>query len=253
MKQLGLRILHAAIVAIAIVPCTVVMTASKAGAAFTPTRIVGVMNQTNAGGMSAAELADRRYVIDKGQIHSVNRGDILNVYRESRLSSRIPVPLRLFIGIMTITDAQQQSSIGVSTANASVMSQSVIKYKTAVKGDIVVPRLVLDSGVLFATGAVELMPTAAEEFVKVADFVRLFSPAKLVIEGHTASDGEQVDNMRLSERRATEIMKYLISEYAFITPAMVEAKGYGAAQPIVPNSTPENKALNRRIEVILWE
>ena len=253
MKPSARRIPGGSIPRIAILPIVILLIAGEAGAAFTPPRIVGVMNQTNSGSMSAAELADRRYVIDKGQVHSVNRGDILNVYRESRLSRRIPVPLRLFIGIMTITDAQQQSSIGVFTANASVRSQSVIKYKTAVKGDIVVPRLVLDSGVLFATGAVELRPAAAEEFIKVADFVRLFSPTKLVIEGHTDSDGEQVDNMRLSEQRAQEIMKYLISEYAFITPAMVESKGYGEAQPIVPNSTPENKALNRRIEVILWE
>ncbi|MDA0334761.1 MAG: OmpA family protein [bacterium] len=223
------------------------------GFAFTPPRIVGVLNQTDSGSMSATELADRRYVIDKGQVQSVNRGDILNVYRETRLSRRIPVPLRLFIGTMTITDAQQQSSIGLFSANVAIMSQSVIKYKTAIKGDIVVPRLIIDSGVLFDPGAFELKPAAAEEFSKVAEFVKLFSPAKLVIEGHTDADGEQADNMRLSEQRAQQIMKYLVNEYAFITPAMVEAKGFGEAQPIVPNDTPENKALNRRIEVIVWE
>ena len=229
------------------------LSAVEAGAAFTPPRIIGVVNQTDSGSLSAAELADRRYVIDKDQVHSVNRGDVLNVYREVRLSRRIPVPMRLFIGNMTITDAQQQSSIGLFTANARIMSQSVIKYKTAVKGDIVVPRLILDSGVLFDPGSYELKPAAAEEFAKVADFVRLFSPAKLVVEGHTDSDGEQMDNMRLSEQRSQQITKYLVDEYDFITPSMVEAKGYGEAQPIVPNNTPENKTLNRRIEVIVWE
>ena len=59
--------------------------------------------------------------------------------------------------------------------------------------------------------------------------------------------------MRLSEQRALQITRYLVDEYTFITPAMVEAKGYGEAQPIVPNSTPDNKTLNRRIEVIVWE
>ena len=34
---------------------------------------------------------------------------------------------------------------------------------------------------------------------------------------------------------------------------MVEAKGYGEARPIVSNDTDENKALNRRIEVLVWE
>ncbi len=221
--------------------------------AFTSPRIVGVMNQTDTGSRTAAELADRRYVIDKGQVHSINRADVLNVYRETRVSRRIPVPLRLFIGTMTITDAQQQSSIGVFTPNATVMSQSVIKYKTAVKGDIVVPRLIINNAVLFDAGSVELKPEAAEEFDKVADFIRLFSPAKLTIEGHTDSDGEQAANMQLSEQRALQITRFLVEEYTFITPAMVEAKGYGEAQPIVPNSSPANKTLNRRIEVIVWE
>lgn len=143
-----------------------------ATAAFEPPRIVGVINQSDSGSRSAAELADRRYVIDKGQIHQVNRGDVMNVDRENKRSQRIPVPLRMFIGTMTITDAQHQSSIGIFEANPMVMSQ---------------------------------------------------------------------------------ITDYLVAQYAFITGAMVEAKGYGEVQSIVPNDTPENKALNRRIEVIVWE
>ncbi len=221
--------------------------------AFTPPHIVGVINQTDSGSRTAAQLADRRYVIDKGQVHSINRADVLNVYRETRVSRRIPVPLRLFIGTMTINDAQQQSSIGVFTPNATVMSQSVIKYKTAVKGDIVVPRLILSAGILFDPGSLELKAEAVQEFDKVADFIRLFSPAKLTIEGHTDSDGEPAANMQLSEQRALQITRYLVDQYDFITAAMVEAKGYGEAQPIVPNTTPGNKTLNRRIEVIVWE
>ena len=221
--------------------------------AFTPPHIVGVINQTDSGSRTAAQLADRRYVIDKGQVHSINRADVLNVYRETRVSRRIPVPLRLFIGTMTINDAQQQSSIGVFTPNATVMSQSVIKYKTAVKGDIVVPRLILSAGILFDPGSLELKAEAVQEFDKVADFIRLFSPAKLTIEGHTDSDGEEAANMQLSEQRALQITRYLVDQYDFITAAMVEAKGYGEAQPIVPNTTPGNKTLNRRIEVIVWE
>jgi outer membrane protein OmpA-like peptidoglycan-associated protein len=226
--------------------------ATGSEAAFTPPRMVGVMNHTDSGDLSAAEFADRRYVINKRQVHSLNRGDVLNVYRESRLSRRIPVPLRLFIGTMTVTDAQQQSSIGVFTANATIMSQSVIKYKTALKRDIVVPRLILDSGVLFDPGSFELKPAAEEEFGRVADFVNLFPPAKLVIEGHT--DGEQVDNMRLSEQRAHQITKYLVDQYTLYYARHGGSQGrYGEAQPIVPNNTADNKALNRRIEVIVWE
>ena len=39
----------------------------------------------------------------------------------------------------------------------------------------------------------------------------------------------------------------------FITPAMIEARGYGEERPMANNDTPENKALNRRIEVMVWQ
>lgn len=222
-------------------------------AAFDPPRIAGVINQADAGNQPDSVRSDRRYLIDKGLEHSINRGDVLNVYRETRLSRRIAEPLRFFIGTMTITETQVGSSIGLFTPNAATMGQSVIKYKTALKGDIVVPRLIIDSSVLFDPGKFELKPKAVEEFQRVAEFVKLFSPAKLVIEGHTDADGDEASNLQLSEQRAAVIRRYLFTEYDFITPAMVEAKGYGEVRPIVPNDTPENKALNRRIEVIVWE
>jgi outer membrane protein OmpA-like peptidoglycan-associated protein len=130
------------------------------------------------------------------------------------------------------------------------MAQAVIKHKTAMKGDIVVPRLMIDSSVLFDAGSAGFKRGVVEEFAKVAEFVRL---SKLIIEGHTDSDGDPGSNLRLSEARAKAIRSYLITTYSFITSAMVEAKGYGEARPIVSNDTDENKALNRRIEVLVWE
>ena len=49
------------------------------------------------------------------------------------------------------------------------------------------------------------------------------------------------------------VRQYLIDNYEFIKPSMVEAKGYGEERPLVDNTTRENKTLNRRIEVIVWE
>ena len=121
------------------------------------------------------------------------------------------------------------------------------------KGDLVVPRLIIDSGVLFDPGKFDLKPRAAEEFADVAAFVQNLTPQKLVIEGHTDGDGDPQANLRLSEQRAGEVRKYLINTYEFITAGMIESKGYGELRPLVNNATAENKALNRRIEVIVWE
>jgi len=57
----------------------------------------------------------------------------------------------------------------------------------------------------------------------------------------------------LSELRAEMIMNYLINNYEEIRPAMITARGYGETRPIVTNDTPENRALNRRIEIVVLE
>ena len=133
------------------------------------------------------------------------------------------------------------------------MEEPIIRYRTALKGDVVVPRLIIDSGVLFDSGRAGLKPGAAQELQKVADFVRMFTPTKLVIEGHTDSDGSRDYNQKLSEDRSTIVRESLVQSYEFITQGMVESIGYGEEHPIVENISPENKALNRRIEIIVWE
>ena len=60
-------------------------------------------------------------------------------------------------------------------------------------------------------------------------------------------------NQLLSETRAKTVKQFLVAKYDFIPPTMVESLGYGAQRPIAPNDTPENKQLNRRIEVIVWD
>jgi chemotaxis protein MotB len=74
------------------------------------------------------------------------------------------------------------------------------------------------------------------------------------IEGHTDNvpirTNEFNSNWELSVRRATEVIQYLIEQHHF--PAQrLSAVGYAEYRPIVPNSTPENRALNRRIEIIV--
>jgi outer membrane protein OmpA-like peptidoglycan-associated protein len=113
--------------------------------------------------------------------------------------------------------------------------------------------LVINATALFDPGKTDLKPGVAEEFRKVGEFVENLAPARVVIEGHTDSDGEELDNQLLSERRAQTVRQYLIETYKFISPGMIQAKGLGESRPLVNNDTPENKALNRRIEIVVWE
>ena len=110
-----------------------------------------------------------------------------------------------------------------------------------------IPNLKIDSSVVFQPGQVGLQVQAVKgELDKVVQFVRVFNASKLIVEGHTDSDGDERQNQALSEQRAGMIRDFLIDNYEEITAEMVEAKGYGETQPDVNNDSPENKARNRR-------
>jgi chemotaxis protein MotB len=76
----------------------------------------------------------------------------------------------------------------------------------------------------------------------------------VLVEGHTDSDKlyggtEVVDNWDLSVMRATAVAKAL--ENAGVEPGQITASGRGEYFPVASNDTPEGKAKNRRIEIIL--
>jgi OOP family OmpA-OmpF porin len=69
------------------------------------------------------------------------------------------------------------------------------------------------------------------------------------IAAHTDDVGQENDNLRLSKARANVVRNYLISRG--VLSQQLIAKGYGETQPIVPNSSEENRTLNRRVEIII--
>ena len=73
---------------------------------------------------------------------------------------------------------------------------------------------------------------------------------RLLIVGHTSSDGSLDYNVKLSQRRAQSVANYLIGEHQ-IDPGRLILHGYGPERPIADNETEEGRAANRRVEFIL--
>lgn len=76
-----------------------------------------------------------------------------------------------------------------------------------------------------------------------------YPASKFTIEGHTDSDGPADLNQKLSQERATAVMKYLVDNG--IDASRLKALGFGETKPIALNKTKAGKALNRRVEVKL--
>ena len=72
---------------------------------------------------------------------------------------------------------------------------------------------------------------------------------RIKIIGHTDSDGADAANLDLSKRRGASVKNELVKSFG-IDASRIESDGLGESQPIAPNDTPPNKALNRRVEFI---
>jgi outer membrane protein OmpA-like peptidoglycan-associated protein len=110
--------------------------------------------------------------------------------------------------------------------------------------------ITLSGSVLFVTNKSDLLPGAQIKLNEVADaLTKQDSEAKIVVEGHTDSQGGAGYNQELSQRRAQTVRDYLVSRG--IASDRVTSQGFGLTRPIGDNSSPEGRANNRRVEIVV--
>jgi outer membrane protein OmpA-like peptidoglycan-associated protein len=105
-------------------------------------------------------------------------------------------------------------------------------------------------GLSFAVGEANIKPKNFQLLTKVQSAIRAFPNSKLIIEGHTDSYGSDTANYALSQRRADAVKAYMMANMR-IDPSTVAAVGYGETKPIANNETPEGRAKNRRIDLVI--
>ena len=106
------------------------------------------------------------------------------------------------------------------------------------------------SDLLFEFGKAELKPELKENLAEIAGILKnLLTDATVIVEGHTDNVGKADANIKLSQQRASEVVKYLVGRG--VGQKRLASKGYGASKPIADNSTDEGKAKNRRVELVI--
>ncbi|QHL89323.1 OmpA family protein [Nibribacter ruber] len=103
------------------------------------------------------------------------------------------------------------------------------------------------SNLFFDTGKATLRKESRTELDKLFQFMKSNPGLKVEIAGHTDNVGQPASNLKLSQARAQEVVHYLVSKG--IPASTFLAKGYGETQPTVPNTSDQNRQLNRRIEL----
>jgi outer membrane protein OmpA-like peptidoglycan-associated protein len=109
--------------------------------------------------------------------------------------------------------------------------------------------ITLSGGVLFETAKSTLMPSAQTKLDQVAAALIAGPQRNIIVEGNTDSQGSESYNQGLSERRANAVRDYLVQKG--VPSDRIQARGLGKDNPIADNASPEGRANNRRVEIVI--
>jgi len=108
---------------------------------------------------------------------------------------------------------------------------------------------VATQGIYFASGSDNIQPESTPTLVEIADMLKKHPDLDLLIEGHTDNVGNPASNLALSQRRAAAVRQVLIDTYK-IDGNRLTTQGFGDTVPAAPNTTPEGRQQNRRVELV---
>lgn len=101
----------------------------------------------------------------------------------------------------------------------------------------------------FASGSAVIDASSGLEVDNVSAIMKAYEDVVVKIEGYTDSQGNADSNVTLSQQRAEAVRTRLLA--SGIAESRITTQGFGAANPVADNETPEGRAQNRRIEVVV--
>jgi outer membrane protein OmpA-like peptidoglycan-associated protein len=108
-----------------------------------------------------------------------------------------------------------------------------------------VPEKIVLRGINFDFDKSDIKPEFVPVLDEAVEILKKHPDTNVIIEGHTCWIGTEKYNQGLSERRAASVCKYLVEKG--ISKNSLDTVGYGEANPIADNNTPEGRSMNRRV------
>lgn len=205
----------------------------------------------------SARTRDRAYVAQrKAQLAAVEARTLESRARLDQLKSELGANRTQQLAELRDSYAEQQARLE-EVRRARKQAEEWAKQATADLQRIAAvkeePRgtvITLSGSVLFASGESELLPTATAKLSSVAKSLTERAPGtKIIVEGHTDTQGSEEFNLELSTRRAEAVRNFLVSHG--VPEDRIETQGYGFSRPLAPNKTAEGRANNRRVEIVV--
>lgn len=111
-------------------------------------------------------------------------------------------------------------------------------------------RVALPADVLFDFDKADIRSDAAKALGQLATLIRAYPSGSATLDGHTDSKGDDAYNLRLSERRAESVKRWLV-EREGIEAARLTPRGLGERQPVASNDDDAGRQRNRRVEAVI--
>ena len=139
---------------------------------------------------------------------------------------------------------------GFISVNDNIDLKKIDKYHEIEKDLYLVPvevgQIVRINNLFFESNKSGLTEASFPELNRLAETLLKNHDVYIEIGGHTDDIGSDEDNKKLSQERATKVLNYLFSRGVEFY--RMQAKGYGETVPLAPNSSEENRFMNRRVE-----
>jgi len=162
-----------------------------------------------------------------------------------RSAMRCMVIVLCMVGMFALSGCETPGKVGqVSKFDLATASTDDIAKALEKDG-----KVVISGGVLFETDSAKLAPGSADLVKRVAEAMKKNPNLKLSVVGHTDNTGDYNYNVQLSERRAKAFAEALIKEG--VAANRLTAVGVGPQSPVATNDTPEGRAQNRRVELVV--
>jgi outer membrane protein OmpA-like peptidoglycan-associated protein len=147
-------------------------------------------------------------------------------------------------GLAQETDARKAAEARAARAMESLAK--IAQVKEEARGMVIT----LSGQVLFVTGKSELLPAAQDQLGVVAKALQDQGPIRPIsVEGFTDSVGSDSANLKLSQDRADAVRNFLVTKG--LPSDKLTAVGRGKSNPVAGNDTPDGRANNRRVELIV--
>lgn len=151
----------------------------------------------------------------------------------------------------TMNDLEQARAQKKELAEKLEATKKKLSEVAKIKEEEKKTTITLNGSILFEVGKATLRTTAEQRLQQVATVLKNADGKEILIEGHTDSQGKSAMNQRLSKDRAAAVQRFLVRQG--VQADRIKTVGMGEAQPIATNETPEGRANNRRVEIVVGE